>query len=178
MHPPSNATTELTPELQLLVDEAAIRRVLVRYARAIDRMDWDLLRTCYHPGAVDHHGLYIGDVEGFIAMLAEKLPLDESTTHFLGNQELEIEGDVAFSETAAIARHRRAAAGGEPGTDYFAFVRYCDRFERRDGEWRIAHRIVAYEPGRVDVVTGEPSYGDKHVQNIRKVAPDGLMRPG
>jgi hypothetical protein len=169
--------TELTPELQLLLDEAAIRRVLVRYTRAIDRMDWDLLRTCYHPGAVDHHGLYVGDVEGFIAMLAEKLPLDESTTHFLGNQELEIEGDVAFSETACIARHRRAASGETPASDYFAFVRYCDRFERRDGEWRIAHRVVTYEPGRVDEVSGEPSYGEQHIQNMRAVAPHGLLRP-
>ncbi len=167
---------DLTPELQQLVDEAAIRRVLVRYARAIDRMDWDLLRTCYHPGAVDDHGLYIGDVEGFIELLREKLPLDESTTHFIGNQEIEVEGDVAFAETACIARHRRPAGEASSATDYFGFVRYCDRFERRDGEWRIAHRVVVYEPGRVDAVTGEPEYTDRHARDIRSLAPGGLIR--
>jgi 3-phenylpropionate/cinnamic acid dioxygenase small subunit len=169
---------ELTPELQQLVDEAAIRKVLVRYARAIDRMDWDLLRTCYHPDAVDDHGLYCGDIEGFIDLLREKLALDESTTHFIGNQEIDIEGDVAFTETACVARHRRAAVGDTPASDYFGFLRYCDRFERRDGEWRIAHRVVVYEPGRVDDVRGEPEYTDRHTQNIREVAPGGLLRHG
>jgi ketosteroid isomerase-like protein len=171
------ALAELTPELQELVDEAAIRKVLVRYTRAIDRMDWDLLRTCYHPGAVDDHGLYCGGIEGFIDLLRDKLALDESTTHFIGNQEIEVDGDVAFAETACVARHRRAAADGAPATDYFGFLRYCDRFERRDGEWRIAHRVVVYEPGRVDDVTGEPPYTERHTQNIRRVAPDGLLRP-
>jgi hypothetical protein len=168
---------ELTPELQLLVDEAAIRKVLVLYSRAIDRMDWELLRTCYHQGAVDDHGLYRGDIEGFIELLSEKLPLDESTTHFLGNHEIDVEGDVAFAETACVARHRRAAVDGTPATDYVAFLRYCDRFERRDGEWRIAHRVVVYEPGRIDDVAGEPEYTERHTRNIRVVAPGGLLRP-
>ena len=169
---------ELTPELQLLLDEAAIRRVLVRYARAIDRMDWDLLRSCYHEGAIDDHGLYRGDVDGFVELLREKLPLDESTLHFLGNQEIEVEGDVAYVETACIARHRRPATGDAPATDYFGFVRYCDRFERRDGDWRIAHRLVVYEPGRIDDVGLEPPYTQRHTRNIREVSPTGLLRPG
>jgi hypothetical protein len=168
---------DLTPELQLLVDEAAIRKVLVRYSRAIDRMDWDLLRTCYHPDAVDDHGLYCGDVEGFIDLLREKLPRDESTTHFIGNQEIDVEGDVAYAETACIARHRQPAVDGKAASDYFGFLRYCDRFERRDGEWRIAHRVVVYEPGRIDDVGGEPAYTERHTQNIRFAAPGGLLRP-
>ncbi|MEI6002085.1 hypothetical protein H3V53_34635 [Paraburkholderia bengalensis] len=27
-----------------------------RYCRGIDRIDWDLVRTCYHPDAFDEHG--------------------------------------------------------------------------------------------------------------------------
>jgi ketosteroid isomerase-like protein len=173
-----DAVAELSPELQQLVDEAAIRRVLVRYSRAIDRLDWDLLRTCYHPDAVDDHGLYCGGIEGFIELLQAKLPLDESTTHFLGNQEIEVDGDVAYAETACVARHRRPAAGDAPASDYFGFLRYCDRFERRNGQWRIAHRVVVYEPGRVDDVGGEPVYTEKHTRNIRETAPGGLLRPG
>lgn len=169
---------ELTPELRLLLDESAIRRVLVRYARAIDRMDWDLLRTCYHEDAVDDHGLYRGDVEGFIELLDEKLALDESTLHFLGNQEIEVEGDVAVAETACIARHRRPSTADAPASDYFGFLRYCDRFERRNGEWRIAHRVVIYEPGRIDDVGTEPLYTERHTQNIRALGLDGLLRPG
>jgi hypothetical protein len=36
-------------------------------------------------------------------------------------------------------------------------VRYCDRFERRDRVWRIAHRRVAWEQGRIDTLARTPS---------------------
>ena len=64
--------------LQQLLDEAEIRRVHIRYCRGIDRMDWDLVRSCYHPDAIDRHGAYNGDVEGFIDWAAELLPTFES----------------------------------------------------------------------------------------------------
>ena len=41
--------------LQRLLDEDAIKKVHLRYCRAIDRRDFDLLRTCYHPDAEDDH---------------------------------------------------------------------------------------------------------------------------
>jgi hypothetical protein len=47
-------------DLQVLVAEAEIGRVIARYCRAIDRMDEGLLRSCYHPGATDEHGVVPG----------------------------------------------------------------------------------------------------------------------
>ncbi|WP_268959227.1 nuclear transport factor 2 family protein [Paraburkholderia elongata] len=47
-------------------DKAEIREVHTRYCRGIDRMDFDLVRSCYHPDAIDRHGAYEGGVEGFI----------------------------------------------------------------------------------------------------------------
>jgi SnoaL-like domain len=43
-------------QLAHLLDESAIRQLLARYSRAIDRRDYELLRSCYHPDAVDEHG--------------------------------------------------------------------------------------------------------------------------
>ena len=41
-----------------------------------------------------------------------------------------------------------------PGpVDFLIRCRYVDKFERRDGQWKIAHRRVVYEPGRIDAVT-------------------------
>ena len=38
------------------------------------------------------------------------------------------------------------------------YTRYSDRFEKRNGEWRIAHRRVLLDLTRLDPVTGR--FGD------------------
>ena len=48
-----------------LADRQAIHDVVVRYCRAVDRMDRELLLTCYHPDAIDHHGIFVGSPEAF-----------------------------------------------------------------------------------------------------------------
>jgi ketosteroid isomerase-like protein len=154
-------------QLQRLLDESAIRTVLARYARAIDRLDWDLLRSCYHPDATDEHGTYHGSADGFIEWVQGRLAEYDSTKHFLGNQLIEVEGDVAWTETYCLALHRIAPADGEAAHDRTVSVRYCDRFERRDGEWRIAERVTVYEPGRIDPVGDEPELTPRHTLGSR-----------
>jgi hypothetical protein len=112
-------------------------------------MDWALLRSCYHPGAIDEHGRYNGEVEGFIAWLQQELPRYAATFHQLGQQLIEIQGENASSETYGVAWHRSA----DGDVDRTVLVRYCDRFERRNGEWRIAHRTCVYEWVRMDPVS-------------------------
>jgi hypothetical protein len=76
--------------------------------------------------------------------------------HFVGTQVIEIEGDVAWAETYCLALHRLRPVAGAPAKDKVRPVRYCDRLERREGEWRIAHRVCVYEPGRVEPLGAEP----------------------
>ena len=52
----NNDESSQAAALQMLIDEAAIKKVHLRYCRGIDRMDWDLIRSCYHPDAIDDHG--------------------------------------------------------------------------------------------------------------------------
>jgi hypothetical protein len=141
-------------ELRHLVDEAAIKRVHIRYCRAVDRMDWDLLRSCYHPGAVDDHGSFKGGVEEFVAWLADLLPLLASTTHFTANQLVEIDGDRAWMESYTRAYHRIAATASAPASDYVINLRYVDRLEKRGGEWRIVDRVLVHDSERTDPVEG------------------------
>ena len=58
--------------------------------------------------------------------------------HALSNISIDLQGDVAFTESYVTASHLiRPERGG--GLFWFA-GRYVDRFEKRSGEWRIAHR--------------------------------------
>ncbi|MEW9856472.1 nuclear transport factor 2 family protein [Novosphingobium sp. M1R2S20] len=138
--------------VQSLLDEDAIKRLHLRYCRGVDRMDWDLIRSCYHPDAVDDHGEYVGGIDGFIAYAKANLPSFASTNHCVCNQLVEVRGDTAFAEHYAIAYHRLPPEGGEPERDWIANVRYVDRLERRNGEWRIAHRRSIVDADRVEVV--------------------------
>ena len=57
-------------DLETLLAKQEIGDVIYRYARGIDRLDFDLVRSCYHPDAVDDHGAFKGNVDEFIEMLS------------------------------------------------------------------------------------------------------------
>jgi len=145
-------------KLSRLIARQEIADVIYRYARGIDRLDFDLVRSCYHADAYDDHGAFAGNVEDFIAAAREFLPRWTATQHFMGNMLIEVEGELARAETYAVAYHRREDSEGN-GKDDIMGIRYVDRFERRDGEWRIAYRVVATEWRRVDPVSGARGRG-------------------
>lgn len=73
---------------------------------------------------------------------------------------------VARSETYAVAFHRYTDAEGNP-TDMWAGLRYVDRFERRDGQWRIRKRVCAYDWRRTDRVDADGDFASTYVRGIR-----------
>ena len=146
------AIASVDGDIARLLDEEAIKKVHQRYCRGIDRMDWELIRDCYHPDAIDDHGDFVGGVDAFIAYGQQNLPNFKSTNHCICNQLVEVSGDVAFAEHYAIAYHRLPAGDDGIEKDWIATVRYVDRFERRNGEWRIAHRRTIVDSDRIDPV--------------------------
>jgi hypothetical protein len=143
------------PDIQRLLDRVEIGEVIIRYCRAIDRCDEPMLRSCFHADATHVHGAFSGRSSDFCAHAMDVVRGVELTHHQLGQISIEIEGQVAFTETYFTSYHRFGAvppAGGEPYQDRILGGRYVDRFERRDGAWRIAHRRgvsdwLRYEPG-------------------------------
>jgi hypothetical protein len=61
-------------KVEKLIARQEIADVIYRYARGIDRLDFDLVRACYHPDAFDDHGSFAGSVEDFIAAAETFLP--------------------------------------------------------------------------------------------------------
>lgn len=126
-------------ELRRLLDEREIERALTRYARGIDRHDAPLIRSAFHEDAVDHHGRG-GRSPAELAEWGNAI--HEAGTrahqHFLANPTIDITGDTAHSEVYVLfvlwQRDQPLVEinGG----------RYLDRWERREGEWRIVERVV------------------------------------
>lgn len=137
-------------ELAELLARREIEDVVLRYCRGIDRMDRELVRSCYHPDASDEHGSFSGGVDAFLDWVWKLLARYESTMHFVGNVLIELAGDAAAAaESYGISFHRGASEA--PHLNLITGFRFLDRFERRDGgPWKIAARVAVTEWSRRD----------------------------
>lgn len=155
--------------IQRLIDRAAIQDLMSRYARGVDRRDWNTVAQTFHPDAHDDHGEYKGGVEGFLKWVSERHAKIPQSMHFLGNCLIEFTGpDVALVETYFIARQTISADAtaaksmiegrGESSGAAEAQIwgRYIDIAERRNGEWRTARRIVAFDAMQAGPATSLP----------------------
>lgn len=131
-------SVDLSEEVARMLDERAITKVLFQYTRGADQCDVDLIRKSYHPDATDPRG------EGGSAMalcdtLAVRLSKYKRTMHCLTNIDIEVDGDVAAVSSYIRSHHLLVDSEGRNVT-IERNGQFVDRFERRNGEWRIAHR--------------------------------------
>jgi hypothetical protein len=126
-------------ELAEVVAREEIRDVVKRLARGTDRLDAELMASCYHPDGYDDHNAFRGSGTEFAAWVCEVLPTFEATHHFIADPEIRLDADVAQVNTYCIAHHLRKES------DMVLGLRYVDRFERRDGHWLIAKRVCAFD---------------------------------
>jgi hypothetical protein len=136
--------------LQSLLDKQAITEVLYRFCRGVDRNDEELMLSCYHPGARDSHGIFDGPGDEYVVYLRPVLQSFDSIQHVIGNVLIELDGDLAWSESYVTAYHVQRDEAGTP-TQLIVSGRYVDRFERRDDDWRIVDRQFLADWSRVDV---------------------------
>jgi hypothetical protein len=130
-------------------DREQIRDVVLRYCRGVDRLDFDLVRSAYHPDGIDHHTGFSGVIDEYIEWVSWALGRFTGTMHIVGNQLIEINGDVAVCESYGTAVH-----WGDPSDDprhnFTSGFRYVDHMQRRDGRWAIAERWAVREWTRND----------------------------
>jgi hypothetical protein len=134
------------PAVQEMLDKAAIREVLWRYCRGVDRRDPDIVSSCYHPDAHDDHVGHVytgGSVgQGLVDWMNEIMV---KTSHNITTNTIEVDGDSAGSESYTTSMHVTKGQGGAEDRLMLSVARYVDRFERRDGAWKISSRLVVPE---------------------------------
>ena len=145
--------------IEELLAREEITDVIKRLARGTDRLDEELMASCYHPDGVDDHNAFRGSGTEFAKWVVTVLPHFTTTMHFIGppNVSVDLDADVAQADTYCVAHHINAGTGprssprtatdpeSTPGTDMVLGLRYVDRFERRDGTWLIAKRVCAFD---------------------------------
>lgn len=135
---------ELERMVRELHDRQAIRDVIDRYSRGVDRQDKDILVSCYHPDAIDDHGMFVGRADDFFDWTwPSHLHMFRTHQHVVCNHTCELDGDVAHTETYYMFAGM-TAEGNQLG---LSGGRYVDRMEKRDGAWKIAARKCLVEWG-------------------------------
>ncbi len=123
-----------------MLDRQKILECVHRYARALDRHDDELLRSCFHEDAIDHHGRWRGRRDDFVQWANHQTHGHlASHMHHITSHNCELNGSEAHAESYVLFIHRLA----DGKTVRVGGGRYVDRFEKRNCEWRIlARRLI------------------------------------
>ena len=146
--------------MQSLLDKDAIRDLVLRYSRAVDRQDFDLLHALYTDDAMepDHGGFFKGTAKDYIAWLKEVMPRLGITTHNVTNHLIALDGEgQAQGEVYVFAYHRVPADGGG-WEDLVHGMRYLDHYAKgTDGQWRFARRTVTVDWKQIRPCSWDPA---------------------
>jgi SnoaL-like domain len=134
----------------LLLEKLAIRDVVDNWAMWRDAGEWDKLGTTFHPDAVFKATWFHGPFSKFVELSSERFRQGGKSMHFLGGTTVEVAGTRAVAQTKMAILSRAMLEANE--VDTTAYGRFYDRFEKRDGVWRIALRDCIYEKTKIEAV--------------------------
>ncbi|MCZ7618064.1 MAG: nuclear transport factor 2 family protein [Myxococcota bacterium] len=123
-------------------DRLQIQDLLVRYTRAIDTKDWNLLDTCFTPDAqVDYTatGGIAGGYPEVRTWLAKALARFPITVHYITNSQVTLDGDRARARTLVLNPMFHAEPDGTL-RDFTVGATYVDELLWTEAGWRITRR--------------------------------------
>ena len=135
-------------EVNRFKDRHAIYDCLVRFARGLDRHETDLLNSAFHDDATIDHGIYAGAAsqfadfmntyDGSTGLVQATNRVNQALIEFTGPDTADVETYVlSFLDTQVDGELIARTIG----------ARYLDRFERRDGAWKIAQPLCTSSTG-------------------------------
>jgi len=125
------------------VSKSRIAETLATHSRGVDRADANLLGSAYHADAAVDYGFFKGPARELVAILAQAQKGQPVTLHRTCNIWIKVQGEKAGSESYVFAYAEHAADSG--AVQRFIGGRYLDRHERRNGAWRLSHRLYVMD---------------------------------
>ena len=116
--------------LQQATDKIEIRDAVSRSLRGLDRQDMDMLLSAYHEDARSSmaHSMAPRPIRKIVMPHMQHADIG---LHMMTNCLIEVNGDKANAETSVLVIHQQA------GEEDLIVGRFIDRFERRNGEWKL-----------------------------------------
>lgn len=126
-----------------LRDREVIKNLYRRYAYGVDSIDFDLVRTVFHPDCVCVGTAESGGLDDYLDGMEEALHAWDASMHFVGNQYVEISGDEGFVESWVVGYHMEAE--DSPLEHLVLGLRYQDDLVRVGDGWKIIRRETAMQ---------------------------------
>jgi hypothetical protein len=139
----------------------AIRAVAQRYCRGVDRLDPDEMRSAYWPDAIDEHGVFVGNAWEFVDHCMVSHRKWRGTMHCIFNHHIVFDDEHHAHGEIYNVTYLFGHDSNDVATWY---GRYLDRYERRDDEWRIVHRVCVHEANRTEATNPMPIAADRFQQ--------------
>ena len=152
-----NSGERLPARLQSVVDRSEVAQVLAAFARGIDRVDENLLRSVLHPDSTLDlgPGIFQGTGGDYVNWVLGVLGGIKSSHHMIGQMRADVSGDTALVESYFHIHFRVEKPVGRE--DVFMGGRNLDRMERRPsgpaGVWKIVHRKQLLDWVRTEAVS-------------------------
>lgn len=126
-------------DLTTILDERKIARAITRFARAMDERDWETLLAIMAGDATGELGTGpLASPQAVVDCIRSYLDACGPTQHLLGNLLVDVDGNAATSRCYVSDMHLSQA--GKDELTFATLGDYHDRWERRDGAWRLVHR--------------------------------------
>ena len=125
-----------------LVDREVLRQFPQRYARAVDERNHDALAALFDPDGEVDGSFGQQAVADYLETMRLRPDTGGTSMHVLADPLIDHQPDAttARMDTYAVVYQIPAAdSDAEPRT---LGMRYVDELVRRDGEWRIHHRVA------------------------------------
>ena len=125
-------------KLERHIAKSEIYDLVCKYMRGLDRLDRPLLKSVFHEDALKEH---------------------IANHHMIGNSLIEFDENenMAFGEIYFNAYHKTIVDG--INTDVIIAGRYLDRYERRNGVWKISYRSEVNDWSKTEP-TNDPYFDD------------------
>jgi hypothetical protein len=125
------------------VSKGEIAESLGVHSRGVDRADANLLAVAYHGDAAVDYGFFKGPASELATILAQAQKGQPVTMHRTCNMWIKVQGEKARSESYVFAYAEHSIESG--AVQRFIGGRYLDRHERREGAWRLSHRLYVMD---------------------------------
>lgn len=147
----------MNDKLEKLIAKSEIYDLSCKYMRGLDRLDIELLKSVFHEDAWCDYGFIKSDAFEFTQFCMDALKEHHANHHMIGNILIEFSDneDEAFGEVYFQAYHKVNENGQT--NDIFISGRYLDRYEKRNGIWKIVYRSEIVDWSRTEP-TNEPYF--------------------